>query len=337
MQQLSGDLISVIVPVYNVAEYLDQCVESLVRQTYPHLEIILVDDGSTDRSGEICDRWAEKDKRISVKHKENGGLSDARNAGLSVARGRYIGFVDSDDWVAEDLFEQLLRACNGENAIIVACGYKRVYRDGVENYVLPDAVSLSREEALTTLFKGESFGVQAWAKLYSAELFEGITYPVGRLFEDSFTTYKLFLKANRIVTVGGSLYFYRQRKSGITLTGFNEKKLDMIYANDSVRQDPRIAENELWQRLLQVRQTDATCWSLIDLYLVSDHRPRIGEIERRLFNSLKKDRFIALRKTRSRSSKLLLLVSFFGQRVTRTIFSSGMMRNRINSQHQYFS
>lgn len=337
MQQLSGDLISVIVPVYNVAEYLNQCVESLVRQTYPHLEVILVDDGSTDRSGEICDRWAEKDKRISVIHKGNGGLSDARNAGLAVACGRYIGFVDSDDWVAEEMFEQLFRACNSENAVIAACGYRRVYRDGEENHVLSDAVSLSREEGLTALFKGESFGVQAWAKLYSAELFEGITYPVGRLFEDSFTTYKLFLKADRIVTVGGSMYFYRQRKSGITLTGFNEKKLDMIYANDSVRQDPRIAENELWQRLLQVRQTDATCWSLIDLYLSNDRGTRTEEIERSLFNSIKEDRLYVLRNTRSRSCKLMLLVSFFGQTVTRAIFSSGMMKNKINSQHQYFS
>ena len=120
-------MISVIVPVYNVAAYLDRCVKSIVNQTYADLEIILVDDGSPDQCGTMCDNWAMKDKRIKVVHKENGGLSDARNAGIEVASGDYIGFVDSDDWIEPDMYQDLLEAVEREGAELAVTGINRTY------------------------------------------------------------------------------------------------------------------------------------------------------------------------------------------------------------------
>ena len=123
-------LISVVVPIYNVDKYLDRCVESIIKQTYTNLEIILVDDGSSDNSPQICDNWNVKDKRIKVIHKENGGLSDARNVGLSFATGEIISFIDSDDWIEHEMFEKMLNRKKKDNSDIVSCGVKWVKEDG---------------------------------------------------------------------------------------------------------------------------------------------------------------------------------------------------------------
>ena len=123
-------MISVIVPIYNVEKYVNKCVGSIVNQTYTNLEIILVDDGSPDRCPEICDEWAKKDSRIKVIHKKNGGLSDARNAGMKIASGDYIAFVDSDDWIAPEMYERLLMAIKNDNSDIAACAVKMVWEDG---------------------------------------------------------------------------------------------------------------------------------------------------------------------------------------------------------------
>lgn len=174
-------LVSVIVAVYNIEEYLPRCVDSILAQTYEKLEIILVDDGSTDKSGRICDEYAEKDSRIQVIHKKNGGLSDARNAGMDIATGEYIGFVDGDDWIDRDMYRAMYEACEKENAQIAACRYKQITKSGVIDASTGNSVSLSKIEALEIYICGDERYLiynSVWSKLFSAELIQGMRFPV---------------------------------------------------------------------------------------------------------------------------------------------------------------
>lgn len=231
----SMPLVSVIVPVYNVEEYLPCCVNSLMIQSYTNLEIILVDDGSPDSSGDLCDKYAARDERIKVIHKPNGGLSDARNAGLQIATGEYVTFVDSDDWLVLDAIDKMVKLAQQNRADIVACEYLEWY-DGEENrnYKKNPAsvdkilVLNQREAVLAWLYK-RYYGVSACAKLYHRDCMKNIQFPVGRLHEDVGTTYKMFLQAQTVVYIPDKLYYYRQRKGSIVNSEFNERRLDYLY------------------------------------------------------------------------------------------------------------
>lgn len=219
-------MISVIVPVYKVEAYLDECVQSIVNQTYRDLEIILVDDGSPDHCGAMCDAWAAKDSRIKVIHKENGGLSDARNVGLDIASGEYIAFVDSDDWIMSDMYEKLLTAMKKESADISACNILSCFPDrerayGCEEYTVGDS-----EKILSMLYDDTVYSVSAWNKLYRRELWEDLRFPVGKICEDAFTTYLLVDKAERIVQIPDALYCYRIRENSIMTSAFSAKRMD---------------------------------------------------------------------------------------------------------------
>ncbi len=209
-------LISVIVPVYNVEQYIERCVDSILCQTYSNLEIILVDDGSLDKCGEICDRYAKQDSRIRVIHKINGGLSDARNVALDMVTGEYIGFVDSDDWITPDMFEYLYNGIVNGKADISVCNYISAWK---YKYILlhgyyKDIVYTS-QEALKELFS-EHLENFAWNKLFKRELWMDVRYPKGKNFEDILTTYKLFERANRIAVLREGKYFYERRDDSIS-------------------------------------------------------------------------------------------------------------------------
>ena len=224
------DLISVIVPVYKVEAYLDRCMQSIVNQTYSNLEIILVDDGSPDRCGAMCDAWAEKDSRIKVIHKENGGLSDARNAGMSIANGEYIAFVDSDDWVHPEYLSLLHRAARVYGVTMVGCDYLMTDENGIEHYVEePEMESHCAAQALEMLTNNRGYRAVAWNKLYHRSLLEGETYPVGRYHEDEFFTYRIMDKAGKLAYVNAPLYFYFQR-SGSIMQSVSVKHLDALDA-----------------------------------------------------------------------------------------------------------
>lgn len=225
------ELISVIVPVYKVEQYLDKCVQSIVGQTYPNLEIILVDDGSPDRCGSMCEDWAKKDPRIRVLHKENGGLSDARNAGMAISTGTYTAFVDSDDWIAPDFIGTLYDAIVQSGAQIAGCDVCTVFSDQE-----PDlgngtgAVTIcSAKEAIGNILQGCGFRAVAWNKLYHSSLLEGEQYPVGKHHEDEFFTYRIYGKAETLVYVDRPMYFYLQRQGSI-MRSFTIKRLDALDA-----------------------------------------------------------------------------------------------------------
>lgn len=215
-------LVSIIVPVYNVEKYLSKCVDSLLLQSYGNIEIILVDDGSTDSSGRICDLFAGQDEKIKVIHKKNGGLSDARNAGMPLVVGEFITYVDSDDYVSESYIEKLLLPFENGEVDISICGIRAFSLDASGNesfssekperkeYVLFDA-----DRALENMFRQALFDTEAWAKMYRASLMEGFLFPFGLYNEDLDSIYKLFLKADKVSFTGEKLYFYLQRNDSI--------------------------------------------------------------------------------------------------------------------------
>ena len=230
-----SDLISVVVPIYNVEKYLTKCIDSIINQTYKNLEIILVDDGSPDNCGKICDEYKKKDNRIKVIHKKNGGLSDARNEGIKIATGKYIGFIDSDDFVSKDMYKKLYDSIKKYDAEISVCSRNILYENGkVVPYCINDGrvIVMDSTEALKKIFGFRDFDMAAWDKLYSIKLFNKIKYPVGRINEDYYVTPLLFSKANRIVYIRESLYNYLRRENSITST--KTIKFDSIYASNFI-------------------------------------------------------------------------------------------------------
>ena len=225
--------ISVIVPVYRVEKYIHRCVDSILAQTFQDFELILVDDGSLDSSGVICDEYAQKDSRIRVIHKENGGLSSARNAGIEVAKGEYLFFIDSDDVIHPDCL-RILMSCIRDSGAEIAQGYFTRFREDStpEAWFIPwdgNCTTRTNMETLNCYFEGYDdlpSLVSACGTLWHRCLFDGIRFPVGRFFEDEFTTYMLYHRANCVAFVDTVLYFYFDNSSGITRSLTIEKRFD---------------------------------------------------------------------------------------------------------------
>ena len=230
MKQLP--LISVIVPIFKVEDYLDRCVSSIVNQTYSNLEIILVDDGSPDHCPAMCDAWAAKDARIKVIHKQNGGLSDARNAGMAAATGELLGFVDSDDWIAPDMYERLYQRLTEDHSDMAACGVEMVWEAGTGSRMLtrPGSRVLEREEAMRAIIEESWLKQPVWYKLYKTALVRDIPFPIGKCHEDVFCSYQAVGAANRVSVFDSPCYFYRQRSNSIMGVGYSLKRLDALEA-----------------------------------------------------------------------------------------------------------
>lgn len=227
-----NDLISVIVPVFNVQEYIDCCVKSIVNQTYRELEIILVDDGSNDDSPILCDQWALIDSRIKVIHKTNGGLSDARNAGLAEATGKLIGFVDSDDWIAPEMYERLHAAIYKDGSDISACSVEMVWPDNDIRKMLTVRRNrtLNRNEAQKALLNETLLKQPVWYKLYKREVIGNILFEKGKYHEDVFWSYQVIGGAKSVSLIDYTGYFYRQRNSSIMGASYSLKRLDVFEA-----------------------------------------------------------------------------------------------------------
>ncbi len=234
-REKKNPLISVVIPVYNVEKYLCRSIDSVVQQTYKNLEIILVDDGSTDGCPEICDEYAKKDNRIKVIHKENGGLSDARNAGIREVHGSYVGFVDSDDWIALNMYENLLDLIEKAHADIAVCGVVRVEEEKEIMQPNKRIIVLNQKEYIERYFKINSQVTEyyAWNKLYKVSLLSEDQYPKGLTAEDVFGTYKAILKADKIVLTNQMYYYYYYNANSIT-GHFSNKVFDQIEVWDKV-------------------------------------------------------------------------------------------------------
>lgn len=220
------DKISVIVPVYNVKKYIHKCVDSIINQTYKNLEIILVDDGSLDNCGKICDEYAKKDNRIRVIHKENGGLSSARNAGLEVATGEFIGFIDSDDFIAPEMYETLYNSIKTDGTDLAVCkiawvenGKIRCEEDGTHTVI-------GFEEFVGV----RNYNVSACNRLYKKDLWKNIRFPVGRICEDAFVEHLISGQCDKISCIDKGMYFYFIRNESIMTANYSVKRLDAAEA-----------------------------------------------------------------------------------------------------------
>lgn len=219
----SQDLISIIVPAYRVEKYLDDCISSIVRQTYSNLEIVLVDDGSDDSCSFVCDKWAGKDNRVLVIHKHNGGLSDARNVGLGIIHGKYIAFVDSDDWIDNTYIEKLMSAAYNERADVVTCAMANEFeKTGETVFENREFFSGNSEQALAMLYDQTRIRLDA-CKLYKQYIWNDLRFPYGKLYEDLLSVYKVFDLAGRIVQIPEALYHYRIRDNSIMTAAFSLK------------------------------------------------------------------------------------------------------------------
>lgn len=222
-------LISVIVPIYKVEKYLNKCVDSIINQTYKNLEIILVDDGSPDTCPQICDEYAKQDGRIKVIHKENGGLSDARNAGMKIANGDYISFIDSDDYIAPDMINELYNSIIKFNADIAECNVYNVFEDKIEEYNKDEfAFYDSNYSIMQAYIKDYAIKTVVWNKLYKIEVLRDILFEVGKYNEDEFFTYLALANSQRLVHIDFYGYYYIQRSGSIMGEGYSLRKLDSL-------------------------------------------------------------------------------------------------------------
>ena len=224
-----SERISVIVPIYNVERYLEKCIDSILAQTWRELEVILCDDGSTDGCGAICDRYAAQDDRVRVIHKANGGLSDARNAGLEIASGRWYSFIDSDDFITPDTIERMYFATLSTGSQIAVCNMIRIYDDGgTEEFYGPvsELSILAGEKRFETLKQPSVCN-----KLFRADLFDGVRFPKGKFYEDTFVYHILAHRAENIVLTGHDGYFYLSRRESILgQPKYTDRYFDMVEA-----------------------------------------------------------------------------------------------------------
>ena len=232
-------LITIIIPVYNIKKYLHDCIESILSQTYQNLEIILVDDGSTDGSEKFVDDYAKSDKRIKVVHQKNMGLSGARNTGLKHTTGKYVTFVDSDDRIEPSMIESLFNALTESHADVSICSFKEIYPNGKikdfsHNY--PKQV-FTTEQALANMLQENGFMISTTMKLFPTNYFKGIKFPVDKLHEDVGTTYKLIMKAKKIVFIPNEYYVYVHHNNSIINQTFDERKFDLIKLTDQMCDD----------------------------------------------------------------------------------------------------
>ena len=229
----SEPLVSVIVPIYNVENYLRKSVDSIINQSYKNLEIILVDDGSPDNCPDICEEYAEKDSRVRVIHKENGGLSDARNAGTDIAKGEYISYIDSDDWIDSETIKLTLEKMLEVGAEIGAFNVLVVYEgEQVTPDLSEDFEVMNSEQAIATTMRNTKVKTTAWNKIYKSEILKDLRFPKGRLNEDEFFTFRVLDRAEKIVYIHRQCYYYLQRKNSI-MGEYKINRLDMI---DGVRE-----------------------------------------------------------------------------------------------------
>jgi glycosyltransferase involved in cell wall biosynthesis len=253
-------LISVIIPVFNVEAYLPKCLDSILCQTYENLEIIVVNDGSTDNSPQICEEYANKNSRIKVINKKNGGLSSARNAGLNIATGKYIGFVDSDDFIEKDMYEKMLNAMLEHSANLVICNY---FSDREIKYPCEKSM-LANADFVFRLYLKDNLQAFAWNKLYPRETFNEIRYANGILFEDMDIFLPILEKSKKIVLLNDKLYHYIQRKNSITNSKFNQKQMKCLEIIESYKEYSG-SLGGIYDNLLKERSMFLSWWLLCQM------------------------------------------------------------------------
>lgn len=275
---IENPLVSIIIPVYNIEKYIERCVESILKQSYTNLQILLIDDGSKDRSGTICEKLKKRDSRIEVYHKVNGGLSDARNYGILHANGKYISFVDGDDWIEKEYIEKLLLYVLKYNADFSQCQFQYAFDYRIEKLdVKQEKIQVfSREQAIISFIESGPIGISvaAWGKLYKREIFSKIKYQKGMVHEDVFTTCDIIFDAvNKVVVVDEPLYNYYQRTGSISNSNNVKRYCDRIIVQKHV--------------LEQAEKEGKVCYCIEAEYMLFDSiMNTLGEIPNKLLSNV---------------------------------------------------
>lgn len=313
------ELISIIVPVYNVEKYLKKCVNSIITQTYTNLEIILVDDGSKDSSGEMCDEFSKSDSRIKVIHRKNGGLSAARNSGIEVYRGKYVTFIDSDDWIEPTYVEYLYYLLKKYNSDVSQCAFryidskKKIYNK-VTNSDYEEVYN--SKDAIKNLLHSKYLITSAWGKLYKRCFFDRLRYPEGKLFEDIPVTYQVMLDSEKICYGDHALYNYFYNEGSISKSSFNPRRLEAIeFMKDSIEKVKEIYND------LDAECDVALFKSYFNIYLTFENNDSYEEYRLDIKSNLKKYRMAAIRnRNTSKNIRIKALITIFGTRVTYALF-----------------
>ncbi|MBR1796582.1 MAG: glycosyltransferase family 2 protein [Clostridiales bacterium] len=301
--------ISVIIPVYNVEKYLRKCLDTVINQTFSDLEIILIDDGSTDGGLSVCKEYESLDQRVHVYHKPNGGLSSARNYGIDKATGEYIGFVDSDDYISEDMYEVLYRNIITYNADISLCGLYDIY-NGIPQKVNNDhlVIEANAEETIKIVMESEITSVTAVNKLYKRELFDKVRYPEGKVSEDAFVIVDLLMECNKAVITSDQKYYYIHREGSITTLKFRPQHLHVLEAYEK---NYRLIEKS-YPSLIPIAKM-RLCWAHFNVLdkLVFDNTEEYRETKNDIIKYLKQHYLFIIKNkyfTKSRKISISLLM-----------------------------
>lgn len=259
---------SIIVPVYNVEKYLRKCIESILNQTFKDFELILVNDGSLDKCGEICDEYVKKDKRIKVIHKNNGGQSSARNAALDIAQGDYIGFVDSDDWIDPDMYETLYNLIIKSKKDIANISFTKVFKNKKEIFSSHQEILLEKMTAMEELINHKLYGNYFWANLFKSSLIKQFRFKEGIIFEDVDLMYRIFDKSNGIITIGAPKYNYLQRENSTINTYKKNKNIDFHLIKNERREFLEKHYFTIYKKNKTMLYNEDEFWSIYDLLLL---------------------------------------------------------------------
>lgn len=311
-------LVSIIVPIYNMEIYLERCLNSLIWQTYKTIEIILVDDGSTDNSGNICDLYARRDARVKVAHIDNGGQARARNVGIEMAKGSYISFVDSDDWVSLDSIAIMVSIIETYDVDVAVSSFEEKTAFDSYKYAKFTKVEIcSAQRAMEDYFY-QKIGSSPWAKLYRKTLFEDIRYPEGEIYEDVEPSFYLIEKAKSVAETNAVTYFYFDRNNSTVKSNFSEKKMNYYYATHNLLELVRGKYPKL-----EMAAISRMIWADVHLIVhMGDERSKYQEEFRLLWNDIKKYRGSVITKSKARRvNKAVMVLSYGGARVLCLIYN----------------
>lgn len=312
------NIVSIIIPVYNVEKYIKRCIDSVRNQTYSLIQIILIDDGSTDMSGKICDYYAHIDTRIVVYHQENQGLAAVRNIGVRLAKGQWITFVDSDDWISPDYVEYLLSLIC-DNVDMAVCGAKKMWKETTLQDDTHDKVwYYNMNKALQTMLYQKKMDNNAWGKLYSAKLAKSVVYPEGYWYEDFATTYKLILSCKNVAIGSRKLYAYFQRPSSIMNSDFSEKRFELLDFAETLFDD--ISER-FPQATQAARSRSISAFFQVLLSMPAD-KAFYQEQRNRIWKFIKKNRKSVLKDPKIRvKNRIAIILSYFGEDALRIVWN----------------
>lgn len=313
------DLISVIVPIYNVEKYLKKCIDSIINQTYKNIEVILVDDESPDNCPRICDEYKEIDNRIKVIHQKNMGLSGARNSGIDFAKGKYIMFQDSDDTIEPDCIKKLYDLVKKDKTILAVCGRYYEFEDGTKYCKYKEKITkvYNFEDAIEEMNNYYYFDMSAGGKLYKKEIFDDIRFPIGKLSEDFFVMYKIFMKAKRISYTSDPLYNYLQRQNSIS----RNKKVNTQFI-DAAYEQMKDLENYSEKMKIIVHTAYASSYlTVIDMYIKQKIKCPKEMIKKAKIVIKENKKYIKNNRNISKSKKIQFNIFYFNYLIYKIIFT----------------